>query len=204
MSHDQRLPRDGGENRVPEAGAGGEITALLEAWRAGDGAAADQLFERVYPDLRRIAMRQLRARGNVTFEPTEVVHEAYLKLEKAGSLTWNNRLQFFGLAAQVVRQVLVDRFRSQGASKRGSGQRALELDGTHLELPAPSLDLLALDQALAHLAEHDGEAARVVELRYFGGLSIPEIAELLGIGTATVSRRWSMARAWLRRELQPA
>ncbi|MCB1057336.1 MAG: sigma-70 family RNA polymerase sigma factor [Acidobacteria bacterium] len=204
MSHPQRPPRDGGDDRGADVAAPGEITALLEAWKAGDGRAADRLFEVVYPDLRRIALRQLRASGNVTFEPTEVVHEAYLKLEHAGGLAWESRLQFFALAAQVVRQVLVDRFRGQRRSKRGSGQRPVELAAAELELAAPSLDLLALDLALAQLADHDGEAARVVELRYFGGLSIPEIAQVLGVGTATVSRRWSMARAWLRRELQPA
>lgn len=180
-----------------------EITVLLQAWRAGDAAAAERLFERIYPELKKIAHRHLRSRGNLTAEPTEIVHETYLKMEAAGSLHWGSRLQFYALASQIVRQVLVDRFRSRGTLKRGSAEQPVELQPEHLELAPRSIDLLALDEALARLAAQDPEAARIVELRHFAGLTIPEVAELLDLGTATVSRRWQMARAWLRRELGP-
>ncbi|MCH9647485.1 MAG: sigma-70 family RNA polymerase sigma factor [Deltaproteobacteria bacterium] len=176
-----------------------DITILLQAWQEGESGAADRLFERIYPELRRIADRQLRLRENVTFQPTELVNEAYLKLEANGSLRWENRLQFFALAAKILRQILVDRFRNKATLKRGSACKTVALE--EVELPAVDLDFLALDQALERLADLDPEAAQFVELRYFGGLTIPEIADFLGLGTATVSRRWQMARAWLRSEL---
>lgn len=193
-------PARQGEADVENRGTA-ELTVLLQAWHAGEPEAAEHLFERVYPELRSIAQRQLRLRRNVTFQPTEVVSEAYLKLERAGRLEWNSRLQFFGLAARIVRQVLVDRLRSKVADKRGSGVVATTIGDNDALVEAPDVDLLDLDQALDRLATLDARAARIVELRYFGGLTVPETARLLDIGTATVSRSWQMARAWLRRAL---
>ncbi len=184
-----------------DPGAAREVTVLLVAWQAGDKTAAEPLFERVYPVLRRMARRQLRSHGSATVQATEIVHEAYLKMAEAGSLHWDNRVHFFGFSARLIRQVLVDRARRRNAIKRGSGMAAVELETGHGEQAAPSMDLLALDESLARLAEIDVEASRVVELRYFGGLTIPEIATFLGIATATVSRRWGMARGWLHRAL---
>ncbi len=181
-------------------GGAREITLLLGAWRAGDETAAEPLFDLIYPVLRRMARRQLWAQGEVTVQPTELVHEAYLKIAEAGRLQWQSRVQFFGFSARLIRQVLVDRSRRRYAAKRGGGVGVVALETGHASR-APNLELLALDQALERLATVDLDAARVVELRYFGGLTIPEIAALLGLATATVSRRWSMARAWLHRAM---
>ncbi len=178
-----------------------DLTGLLQAWQGGDTGAGEALFRRVYGDLRRIAGRHLFARTDLTIEPTEAVNEAYLKLARAGHLEWHNRLSFFGLASKVVRQVLVDRQRHRAAIKRGGAAEHVKVDASRLAGSSRQVDSLALDEALTKLAGHNPQAARIVELRYFGGLTVPEVADLLGIGTATVSRRWQMARAWLRREL---
>lgn len=178
-----------------------DLTMLLAAWQAGDADAADKLFEVVYPILRRIASRQVGAGSDRTSQATEIVHDAYLKIQGAAPVSWDNRMQFFGFAATVVRRVLVDRSRRRCAAKRGGKERPVTLEPERLAGTMPDLDVMALDEALERLVAHDALAARVVELRYFGGLSIPEIATLLERGTATVSRRWQMARAWLRREL---
>ena len=177
----------------------GQLTSLLQAWQAGDASAGEKLFAQVYPELRKIAAGYLRRRQDLTCQPTELVHEAYLKMEGGRQLTWKDRVQFFGFAAQIVRQVLIDHSRRKGAEKRSGEQVALDPDW--LARPVTDPELLALDHALTRLADQNREAARIVELRYFGGLTIPEMADFLGIGTATVTRRWQMARAWLHREL---
>lgn len=182
----------------------GDLTVLLRAWQGGDRAAGERFFERVYPELRRIAARQIGARHAITSQPTEIVHEAYIKLFQSGSMHWPNRLAFFALAAQIVRQVLVDRARSRHAMKRGGSEPRVAVEAELLATPDAAFGLLALDEALSQLATVCPEAARIVVLRYFGGLTIPEIAEVAGVGTATVSRRWGMARAWLRRALDSA
>lgn len=193
-----------GDEAMTFAGPGsstGDLTGLLQAWQGGDTGAGEALFRRVYADLRRIAGRHFFAREDLTIEPTEAVNEAYLKLLKAGHLQWHNRRSFFALASEVVRQVLVDHQRRHAALKRGGAAKHVEVDASRIAESSRSVDILALDEAMTRLAAHDPRAARIVELRYFGGLTVPEVADLLGIGTATVSRRWQMARAWLRREL---
>lgn len=187
--------------------APGSVTALLLAWGGGDRAALDALLPAVYDELHQQAARALRreAPGH-TLQPTGLVHEAYLRLVDQRRARWENRAQFFGVAAQLMRRILVDHARSRRADKRGGGARAVTL-GT--DLPAgdgaagspAALDVLALDDALARLAALDPRQARVVELRYFGGLDIDETAAALGISPATVKREWTVARAWLRRAL---
>lgn len=178
-----------------------ELTTLLNAWTAGDTAARDRLFESVYPQIKAIAQRHRGPRGEITLQPTEIVHEAYLRLTHQKLFGWRHRAQFFKLASQLVRQVLVDHARARNAVKRGSRDERSDMDADELADIGPAVDLLSLHEALTRLAEIDSEAARIVELRYFGGLTIPETAEVLETGTATVSRRWQVARAWLRREL---
>lgn len=184
----------------PQTSGGAEITQLLQAWEHGDIEARDELFTRVYPELRRIARRHL-GRRQTTLQATELLHETYLRVSGQQQLSWQSRLQFFAFASQVARQVLVDRYRRKDSLKRGKGFHQLTLDAERLTAPEAPVDVLALDDALTRLADFDAEAARVVELRYFGGLTLPEIAATLSIGEATAQRRWSMARAWLRRQL---
>lgn len=178
-----------------------EITRLLQAWQAGDQVARDELFARVYPELKKIAQRQLGTAGNATLQATELIHETYLRLTGHQGLVWEGRLQFFALAATVARQVLVDQVRRRAALKRGGAM--IRLDGLPewISQPESKVDLLALDAALKRLQDRDATAARTVELRYFGGLTQGEIAEVLAVSVPTVARRWQMAKAWLRREL---
>ncbi|MEM9291701.1 MAG: ECF-type sigma factor [Acidobacteriota bacterium] len=178
-----------------------DITALLKAWERGDLAARDELFSWLYPQLRRIAKRHLASQREVTLQATELLHETYLRVSQQRRLEWSNRVQFFAFAAQVIRQVLVDRQRRREALKRGRGFLRVEVETDELAAPLGDVDLLALDDALRRLAEVNSQAAQVVELRFFGGLTLPEIAEHLSLGEATAQRRWAMARAWLRREL---
>jgi RNA polymerase sigma factor (TIGR02999 family) len=166
-------------------------------------AARDELFTRVYPELRSIARRQLGGRRQATLQATDLLHETYLRVSGQQQLSWQNRVQFFAFASQVARQVLVDRYRRKDSLKRGKGFQQLTLDAERLTAPEAPVDVLVLDDALTRLAGFDAEAARVVELRYFGGLTLPEIAACLAMGEATAQRRWSMARAWLRRQLSP-
>jgi RNA polymerase sigma factor (TIGR02999 family) len=180
----------------------GEITALLLAWREGQPGALDRLLLLVYDDLRRQARRQLRReRSDHTLQPTALVHEAFLRLGGQGAARWQNRRQFFAVASQAMRRVLVDHARAHGAAKRGDGRTRVSLEEWSAAGAAPQVDVLALDQALERLERIDPRQARVVELRYFGGLSAPEAAEVLEVSLATVNRDWAMARAWLFREL---
>ncbi len=182
------------------------VTAALVAWKDGAAGAADRLLELIYPELHRIAERQMRReRAGHTLQPTALVHEAYLKLVDQSHVDWRNRAHFLGVAAQAMRRLLVDHARGRDRDKRGGGATLLELDSASgeagLAVPARSVDLLALDQALERLAALDEVQARLVELRFFGGLSVEEAAEALGVSTATAGRDFRSARAFLAREL---
>jgi RNA polymerase sigma factor (TIGR02999 family) len=193
---------------APSSSAGRDeahaVTQLLHAWGAGAAGASDALVPLVYAELRRQARRALRREGEGhTLQPTALVHEAWLRLDGQHDARWESRSQFLAVAAQMMRRVLVDHARTRHALKRGGG-------GTHVTLghaeqavaAADQVDVLALDDALARLAVLDPRKARLVELRYFAGLSIPEAAAALGVSLATVGREWAVARMWLRRELE--
>ena len=179
------------------------ITQLLVDWSNGDQSALDKLMPVVYDELRRLASNYLRhERAGHTLQPTALVNEAYLKLVDQRKAHWQNRAQFFGVAAQLMRRILVDHARVRQAQKRGGSDRQ-QLSLSHVDQVAekPDVDLLALHEAMNELAELDPQQSRIVELRFFGGLTIEETAEVLGISHATVERDWTLARAWLRREL---
>ena len=178
------------------------MTQLLEAWRAGDDHALDEVMSLVYGELRRLAARYLhRERAGHTFEANDLIHEAFLRLVGQRQVDWRNRAHFFGIAAQSMRRVLVDHARHRNASRRGGEVRHLvPADEAELAVKTDA-DLLALDEALTDLAAVDEPLARVVELRYFGGFDHDEIAELLGVSNPTVRRRWRLAKAWLFRRL---
>jgi len=179
-----------------------EVTHLLIDWSNGDQNAFEKLVPLVYGELRRLAARHLaRERSNHTLQSTAVVHEAYLRLIDQKRVQWKNRAQFFGVASQMIRRILVDHARSHQAAKRGSGAIKLSLDEAIAVPGGKDLDLVALDDALKSLAEMDEQQARIVELRFFGGLSIEETAEVVGISPATVKRDWALSKAWLYREL---
>lgn len=182
----------------------GDVTKLLLAWSDGDRNALEGLLAVVYEELRRIAARYLnRERAGHVLQPTALVHEAYLKLIDQDRVRWQNRAQFFGVAAQLMRRVLVDHARMQLADKRGGGVTMLPLDdGAGASAPR-SVDLIAVDRALTRLAAVYPEQGRLVELRYFGGLTIEETSEVLGLSPATIKRQWTVARAWLYRDLNP-
>jgi RNA polymerase sigma factor (TIGR02999 family) len=179
-----------------------EVTSLLLRWGQGDRAALDALTPLVYDELHRLASRYLRReRPDHTLQSTALVHEAYLRLVDQRNVHWQNRAQFYGLAAELIRRILVDHARARQAAKRGGAMFKLTLDEA-LDATAPrDLDLVRLDDAMAALAQLDLQQCRVVELRFFAGLTIEETAEVLGISIATVKRDWVMAKAWLRREL---
>jgi RNA polymerase sigma factor (TIGR02999 family) len=182
-----------------------QIDALLLRWNGGDRKAIEAIFPFVYEDLRSLARLHLREqRPNHTLQPTALVHETYVRLAAKQSLAVENRVHFLGIAAQLMRWILADYERSRRAAKRGSFSTRLQWDdalGRGNQHPASNIDLLALDDALSKLAELDRQQSRIVEIRYFGGLSIEEAAEFLGISPATVKRDWASARAWLLREI---
>jgi RNA polymerase sigma factor (TIGR02999 family) len=178
-----------------------DVTGLLEAWRSGDGRALDALAPVVYDELRRLAARYLRReRPGHTLQGTEIVHEAYMRLVQQ-RVPWQNRAHFYGIAAQCIRRILVDHARNRHAAKRGAGNLMLALDEALAAPERRDVDLTRLDDALTDLAKLDDQQARIVELRYFTGLSIEETAEALGISPATVKRDWTTAKAWLYRAL---
>jgi RNA polymerase sigma-70 factor, ECF subfamily len=180
-----------------------EITGLLARWSHGDERALDSLTPMVYRDLRGLAAHLLRSeRSGHTLQPTALVNEAYVKLAGQAKVQWQNRTHFFAVAARVMRQILVDYARSHQRAKRGGGATPLPLDEALVFAPERSSDLLLLDEAVDRLAEVDPRKAKVVELRFFGGLSNEEIAETLQISSNTVMRDWNMAKAWLRREME--
>jgi RNA polymerase sigma factor (TIGR02999 family) len=180
------------------------ITQLLIRWRGGDQAALDKLMPLVYSELRRLANNYLRReRQNHTLQPTALVNEAYLRLIDQRTANWQNRAQFYGIAAQLMRRILVDHARQHKAAKRGgSDQQRLSITSAGGLVAKPDLDVLALHEALEELATIDPQQERIVELKFFGGLSIEETAEVMKLGHATVERDWKMARAWLRRQLE--
>lgn len=179
------------------------VTALLHEWTGGSSAAMDELLPYVYDELRRRAARYLRhERINHTLQTTALVHEAYLKLVDQKSVDWKDRGHFYAVAAQAMRRVLVDHAKHKHREKRGGSAADLQLDD-NLEVPTveSSVDIQALDEALTRLAGLDPDQERLVELRYFGGLSLEETAEAMNISRATAAREWQMAKAWLHREL---
>jgi len=180
----------------------GAVTQLLAKVGAGNQAAFDEVFPLVYAELRRIAAREMRReKPGRTLQTTALVHEAYLRLLKDASLSFENRAHFLGIAAHAMREILIEHARARSARKRGGGAVRLTLDDLVAPVPALSIDVLALDEALQRLAGLDQRHARVVELRYFGGLSVEETAVALELSPATVKRAWTIARAWLYREL---
>lgn len=180
------------------------VTQFLIDWSAGDQSALDKLMPLVYSELRRLASNYLRReRVDHTLQPTALVNEAYLRLVDQRSAKWQNRAQFFGISAQLMRRILVDHARQHAAAKRGgSVHQRLSITSAEPLAQQPDVDLLALNEALDELARLDPQQERIVELKFFGGLSIEETAEVMGIGHATVERDWKVARAWLRRKLQ--
>lgn len=180
-----------------------EVTVLLKAWGGGDQAALARLTDRVYPELRLMARRYMRnERQTNTLQATGLVHEVYLRLVDVTKLEWRERAQFFAVAAQIMRRILVDAARARGASKRGGGALKVNLDETAYLSSAPNRSILALDAALTAFAQIAPRQAKVVELRYFGGLTEDEIAATLEISQRTVRRDWDLAKAWLLRELR--
>lgn len=181
----------------------GEITQLLTKWSDGDPHALDELVPLVYNELRQLARSYLRRQAHsVVIQPTALVHEAYLRLAGKQQLSFKNRAQFFGLAAKLIHDLLVDSVRQRQAAKRGGQQQQVSMTYADRAGKETSIDLLALDEALQRLATINSQHSRIVELRFFGGLTIEETAEAMGISHATVERDWSMARAWLYCELK--
>lgn len=181
---------------------GSEVTRLLLAWSDGQTAAGDALMDAVYGELRKIARGYLRReRAGHSLPPTALVHEAYVRLVDQQRVKWQNRAHFFAIAARVMRRILVDHARERGSAKRGGGATVTLLD-IDARVEAPGVDILALDVALEKLAGIDERQCRLVELRFFGGLTVDEAAMALGIAPITVKRDWALARTWLYRELQ--
>ena len=179
-----------------------EVTQLLVAWSEGDLAARDQLMPLVYDELRRLAHRYMgRERGNHTLQTSALVNEAYLRLIDQRNVRWQNRAHFFGIAAQMMRRILVDYARKRGFAKRGSDVRPIPLEEATIVSPERAAEVVALDDALKSLAELDQRKSQIIELRFFGGLSIEETAEVLSVSPGTVMRDWTFAKAWLRREM---
>lgn len=180
-----------------------DVTALLVRAGAGDRSAADALMPLVYDELRSLARRSLRLErpGGRTLEATALVHEAYLRLVRSDAMDWKNRAHFFASAATAIRRVLVDEARREGRIKRGGRLERVSLEQVEPSVPRPATDFIALDEALEHLAGIDPDKARVVELRFFGGLTEQDAAEVLGVSVRTVARHWRLARAWLTREM---
>ena len=178
-----------------------DVTQLLVDWRGGDKAALEKLMPLVYDELRRRASIYLsRERANHTLQPTALVHEVFFRLVNQKNLEWQNRAHFLGVAARVMRLILIDHARAHRAQKRG-GDHKVTLDDAAGWTEPTDVDVLALDEALTKLAELDERQARVVELRFFGGLNIDETAEVMSVSPATVKREWRMAKAWLHNEL---
>lgn len=185
-----------------------ELTALLQQWSAGDKGALDQVMGKVHSELRRLAAFHLRdERRDHTLQPTALVHEVYVRLAGLHTMTWHDRAHFFAMASRTMRRVLVDAARAHHAEKRGDGlvrvslSEAVRLEADDTADASDAPDMLALDAALTALAAFDERKARVVELRFFGGLSVEESAAALGVSAETVARDWRTAKLWLRREL---
>jgi len=179
-----------------------DVTGLLNRWGEGDQEALDRVMPLVYDELRLQAARYLRReRAGHSLQTTALIHEAYLRLVDQRNAHWQNRAQFFGLAAQMMRRILVDHARAKKRAKRGGSDVRVSLNAATAIVNAPDLDLVVLDDALNRLAEIDLQQSKIVELRFFSGLNVDETAAVLAISPATVKRDWSVAKAWLRREI---
>jgi RNA polymerase sigma factor (TIGR02999 family) len=179
-----------------------DITVLLGNWSRGDRAALDQLLPLVYLELRRVARRQLRKeRADHTLQPTALVHEVFIRLVGQRQVDWQDRAHFFGVAATVMRRILVDHARRHAAGKRGDGLPSVPIDEARDMAASDGMPVLALDQALERLEKIDADLAKIVELRAFGGLTIDEAAHVLSVSPSTAKRDWRTAKAWLIREL---
>jgi RNA polymerase sigma factor (TIGR02999 family) len=175
-----------------------DITGLLSAYNNGNREALDVLFPLIYDELKRVAANKLRnERSDHTLQPTALVHEAYLRLIEQDSVDWQSRIQFFGLAAEMMRRILTNYALTRNAEKRGGQHLKIELDEAVLFATGRGVDLIALDEALIELAGIDSKQAQIIELRFYAGLKVDEIAGLLGISDSTVKREWRMAKAWL-------
>lgn len=180
-----------------------DVTSVLKEWEAGQDRALEKLVPLVYRELRSLAASHLRGeRAAHTLQPTALVNEVFLRLLDSRAVVWQNRTHFFALAARMMRHILVDHARARVAEKRGGGAFPAPFDGPFEPSPMSDLALLALDDALAALKRMDPRQCRIVELRYFAGLTLEETGESLGISVSTVKREWTMARAWLRREME--
>lgn len=184
-----------------------EITRILKAVEGGDASAAEALLPLAYEELRRIAAGKMAGeRAGHTLQPTALVHEAYLRLLGPGgqAVGWNSRGHFFAAAAQAMRRILIESARRKLTSKRGEGAEHTAIDGKEVEFAVPSEEILAVDEALKKLEEEDPHLAKIVALRYFAGMTIPETAAALGVSTSTLDRHWQCAKAWLHREISEA
>lgn len=180
-----------------------EVTQLLQAWCSGDQTALEKLMPLVYDELHRLAHHyMLHERIGHTLQTTALVNEAYLKLIDAANVGWQNRAHFFAISANLMRRILVDFARTRGYRKRGGNIRKVELNEALVPSPERSVDFVALDSALSSLAAFDPRQAKLVELRFFGGLSVEEAAEVLGVSPRTVKREWAVAKVWLLREMR--
>src|SRR5687767_15211512 len=196
FTHGQRLYPYGMD------GGSAEVTKLLQEWTNGEEQALDRLLSEIHRELRKLAAGYLRKeRPDHTLQPTALVNEAFIKLVDQRAVKWQNRAHFFGIAAQAMRRILVDHARAHAAGKRGDGIRKLPLEDAMMIGGVMDIDLLALDEALTRLAAIDPQQSRVVELRFFGGLTMEETAEVMHISPATVGREWRMAKAWLFAEI---
>jgi len=188
--------------KSPEINPPGDITRLLRRFRAGDDGAASRLMALIYPELKKLAQARIRhERADHDLQPTALVHEAYLRLVAHEHHTWENRGHFFAAAANVMRRILVEHARSRNAQKRKAVRTHITLEDSLTLSQEQSAELLDLDRALTELEELSPRQARVVELRYFSGLSVPEVASALGVNPRSVDRDWATARAWLRARL---
>lgn len=175
-----------------------DITLLLQAAASGGRADLDALMAALYTDMRRLAAAHMRSeRSDHTLSPTALLHEAYVRLIDQRSTDWRSRLHFFALASRIIRRILIDHARARDADKRGGDRTMLRIDDRDIQAPSRDVDLVALDEALKELAEIDEQQARIVELRYFGGCTVEEVAEFLGVGKRTVDRDWQAAKAFL-------
>jgi len=180
-----------------------ETTRILRAIAEGDHSSADRLLPIVYDELRALAGRYFRGESHDhTLQPTALVHEAFVRLVDGPGVAWNDRSHFFALAATAMRRILTDHARKRRTAKRGGGWRRVDLDATVTPPTQRPLDVVALDDALTQLAEFDGRKHRVVEMRFFAGMSVEDVAHVLGVSTTTVESDWRAARAWLRAELE--
>lgn len=181
-----------------ESGGPGTLTRLLRRWRSGDPTAVDELTSVVYPELRQLARSRLALRRDDSISPTELVHEAFLRLAQQRQPDWVNRAHFYYIAARLMRQILVDLSRERLTLKRGEGRRLVQLERLEEAVAQPGFSILALDEALSALAEFDHRKAQALEMRYFGGMTAEEIAGVLGVAAVTVARDLRAAKAWLR------